>query len=124
VCDPVPPACPEKIFDGDLTIQDLEGLQGMEGVTMITGDLDVYGDEPLSILDCLEEVGGELFIQVDVSLFGALPRLRVVGDQLTLRSAGGISIKDDFTSVDCALQSLVEVYGQGSIDTSRGLIGE
>src|SRR5690606_12800949 len=64
VCDPVPPACPEKILDGDLRVRNLEDFQEIEGVTSITGELDIGSVEMLSALDCLEEIGDELIIDV------------------------------------------------------------
>jgi hypothetical protein len=124
VCDPVPPACPEKVIDGSRTLLSLEELEEMRGVTTITGDLVLRTVEDLSILDCLEDVGERLEIDVDGSLEGGLPRLNVVGYQVKLSSTFFNDVDEDEVSVDCAFQSLVEVNGQGSIDTYSGLTGE
>lgn len=125
-CDPVPAACPTNVFDGDVTIDNLSPGTDFEGVTEITGSLDIDASAGLEGLDCLVTVRGDLSVSLQSggSFENALPRLAFVGESVDLR-VGNFA---DPVLFDCALPSLASIgtllLFSGNLDADGPLAGE
>ena len=81
--------CPELIAQGNVSVNSLEELELVAGVTAIEGDFEIsgffedLGEEGLAGLSCLESVGGFAYIHdSDLVNFVGLERLREVGGYL------------------------------------------
>lgn len=115
------PSCPTKVFTGDYISGHPEQLQG---VTEITGRMDLYSPDDLAPLSCLETVGDDLTmdivgLEMDVSLW-PLRNLKKVG--------GSVRIDGTFIHlwVDCGfsqIQSLGEKYTTGGAVDAGGVYG-
>ncbi len=82
------PLCPTLRFEGDAFITSAEALNDLHGVTIIEGDLNIFGTqlETLRGLECLTEVRGSVRINNNTALsdISALRRLAFVQGDLKL----------------------------------------
>ena len=128
---PAPRQCPAKVFDGDFRESTSQKLSMLEGVTEITGSLDIRTLADAEALSCLTRVN-----QIRVDAFGSsgqtldgLRSVAFVGGSIDI---SGSSSSPSF-NLDCAFQSLESLGstfatggaidltggGEGTLDLSR-----
>lgn len=79
----------EKVYEGDYAIDDLDDINGLMGYTSVSGNLEVYYTalENLDGLECLEQIDGNLLINLNTSLTSleGLMNVTSVGEGLEIR---------------------------------------
>ncbi len=104
-------ACPERVWEGDLTAAD-----DMEGYTIVTGSLNLLASEEwsdLSRLHCLRHIGGNMRVRGAVASLDGLSSLVSVGGYLefeasALQNVDGLSGLQ-YVGLSVTMEDLVEM---------------